>query len=126
MVSCDAPIEGRYITIMIDSADFLMKFAEIFAFESVNLASNPIILDDLTVSSGILSSIISTSDHSLADNARCVSFSHSGTSSSPFITIKLIESSFVTGAFISGYSSGQNFYPTVQVEVGNVAPTVTW
>ena len=56
-----------------------MSFSEIFAFESVNLASNQIVLDDMTVSSGILSSIVGTTDHSLADNAHCVQFSHSGT-----------------------------------------------
>ena len=101
MVSCIAPAEGRYITIMINSADLNMKFAEIFAFESVDLASNSINLNSMTVESGILTSIVGTSDQSLFAYERCVDFDPSSDPMTSF-TIDLVESSFVTGVFIAG------------------------
>ena len=114
MVSCITPAEGRYITIMINSADFVMKFAEIFAFESVDLASNSINLNSMTVESGILTSIVGTSDQSLFSNERCVDFDPSSDPMTSF-TIDLVESSFVTGVFIASDQFGQDFYPTVGV-----------
>ena len=75
-------------------------------------------LTGISVASGILNTLVGTSDNSSTYSSRCVKFSHDNTGEVSF-KIKLVERTSVTGVFISSHMGGPNYFTEVKVKVAS-------